>query len=590
MNLVELVSEHSQLLLAGSTAILAVFSLAVVLSRSPIHRQRLGELAIGAVLAWLVLFAVPLPRLLAPETGAPPRLAPAIVHMPSTDAARPEVARPIAAELPVLSPPSTRSNNAAPVLSRPEPERLALGLWLRLYLIGAAICAGYLALGLVLLVRIRALAVTPPAWLAADIAVLRPTLRVRLTALPCRPFTYGIVRPVVILPATLCRLPNREQVRQILRHEIAHVEQRDGLGQFLFALALPLLYFHPLYWWLRRRVRMAAEFVADDMAAGATSRACYARQLIRLAEGNLGHAALPAGAMTVFTTQSDFYRRMKMLLNRNESLPTRCSRGRRLLQSGLGVAIVGLTASIGGVRAAPMQETKAKTTKAFPVAGVVKIGGELLEYTSRPRPQTRKQLEQRIASLRKRIDELESQLNQRSHKPHPSKSPSAKVRAPKTGAPAPENDIVAHIDGVPVIDPRSPRLKAGKNAARTGSGDGAGSRMTAIAVVDLVSRAIDLDAAVKNAKLRLDRARPLAKKGYVGQSELRAAELAYENAARKRKLVRDVIESEIAASAAELDGLHRSYAARRKAGIELAGTKAAILRLQSRIRTLKSGL
>jgi hypothetical protein len=57
------------LVLAAVTLLLAIGGLCLALVRSPAHRQRVGELTLAAVLGWLVLAAIPLPRWL-PASGA----------------------------------------------------------------------------------------------------------------------------------------------------------------------------------------------------------------------------------------------------------------------------------------------------------------------------------------------------------------------------------------------------------------------------------------------------------------------------------------------------------------------------------------
>ena len=66
-------------------------------------------------------------------------------------------------------------------------------------------------------------------------------------------------------------------------------------GNLLFELAFPLLFFHPLYWWLRAEVRMAAELVADDWAAGQTGKEVYVAELVALARGSEPAAAVVFG-------------------------------------------------------------------------------------------------------------------------------------------------------------------------------------------------------------------------------------------------------------------------------------------------------
>ncbi|HKD35366.1 MAG TPA: M56 family metallopeptidase, partial [Pirellulales bacterium] len=53
---------HLPLALAAVSLLFALGGIALVLVRSPAHRQRIGELTLAAALGWLVLAAIPLPR------------------------------------------------------------------------------------------------------------------------------------------------------------------------------------------------------------------------------------------------------------------------------------------------------------------------------------------------------------------------------------------------------------------------------------------------------------------------------------------------------------------------------------------------
>ena len=92
---------------------------------------------------------------------------------------------------------------------------------------------------------------------------LPASVRVLTRARCSRPMSWGVFQPTIVLPESLCRRENGTQLRMLLLHELAHVMRHDAWGNAMLNLALPVLYLHPLYWWLRGRVRMAAELIAD---------------------------------------------------------------------------------------------------------------------------------------------------------------------------------------------------------------------------------------------------------------------------------------------------------------------------------------
>jgi protein involved in polysaccharide export with SLBB domain len=171
---------------------------------------------------------------------------------------------------------------------------------------------------------------------------------------------------VILLPASLLRDDRGTQLRQVLLHELGHVHQRDGWGSLLFCVTLPVLYFHPLYWWLRRGAELARELVADDWAARADGKEAYVTELVALARTRVAGSIGPVGAVGILQVRSHFYRRMRMLLQRHRPLATRCSTPCRAAMGVLAVALVIGMASVLGV--GPARAQSATPADAAPAA------------------------------------------------------------------------------------------------------------------------------------------------------------------------------------------------------------------------------
>lgn len=83
------------------------------------------------------------------------------------------------------------------------------------------------------------------------------------------PVAARIWRPVVIVPAALiARLP-ADLLEALLAHELAHVRRHDYLVNLVQSAVEALLFYHPVVWWLSRRIRIEREQIADDLAAEA---------------------------------------------------------------------------------------------------------------------------------------------------------------------------------------------------------------------------------------------------------------------------------------------------------------------------------
>ncbi len=132
------------------------------------------------------------------------------------------------------------------------------------------------------------------------------------------PFATGIFRRFIVIPAS-GEGWNHERRRAILRHEFAHVVNRD-IGWLIFAELL-LVFLWPCIplWWVRRRLILAQEMVADDAVVdGEASAVNYAAFLAEAAcQGLSRHAP----AFTVRVAESSTLRRriVRLLDNRKSA-------------------------------------------------------------------------------------------------------------------------------------------------------------------------------------------------------------------------------------------------------------------------------
>ena len=83
------------------------------------------------------------------------------------------------------------------------------------------------------------------------------------------PTVVGWLKPAVLLPASAITGLSVEQLRVIVAHELAHVRRHDYLINLFQSLAETLLFYHPIVWWLSRRIRVERERCADDLAVAA---------------------------------------------------------------------------------------------------------------------------------------------------------------------------------------------------------------------------------------------------------------------------------------------------------------------------------
>ncbi len=284
--------------LVGSSCLLTLAALATRLIRSEIGQQRCCEAAVAAVLLWLVLS--PMARFL-PESVAEKVL----LTVSKTTAA----AEPLG-------------------LSMAGAEAIDWSAWLGFcMLIGCSVLSLYLASAWLLLARL--LHHARPAGKGIDgildsLPLARSSIPVLVSKHAQRPFCCGLFHPRIVLPASCAEL-SPETLRAVIMHELAHLKQGDLRGRVLFALAMPVLFWNPVFWWLRMRAQLCAELVADDLAAGHLDKGSYVRDLIELAEQLPTSNPRGPVRMAVIEKESEFYRRMKVLIQRRDPITTKCS-------------------------------------------------------------------------------------------------------------------------------------------------------------------------------------------------------------------------------------------------------------------------
>lgn len=100
------------------------------------------------------------------------------------------------------------------------------------------------------------------------------------------PLTYGIFRPVILLPKVM-DCAGQEALDCVLAHEAVHIRRKDGLLKLVLAAALCVHWFNPAVWLLYVLANRDMELRCDEAALrrlGEDSRERYALTLIRMAE------------------------------------------------------------------------------------------------------------------------------------------------------------------------------------------------------------------------------------------------------------------------------------------------------------------
>jgi beta-lactamase regulating signal transducer with metallopeptidase domain len=98
------------------------------------------------------------------------------------------------------------------------------------------------------------------------------------------PYCQQLHRPTIVLPRFLLA-GEKEDLGNVLLHEMEHLKTNHPLQLFLQQLAQVLCWFHPTVWNAAWHASLAREFTCDDAAAAQGSNcAAYLRTLLHIAE------------------------------------------------------------------------------------------------------------------------------------------------------------------------------------------------------------------------------------------------------------------------------------------------------------------
>jgi beta-lactamase regulating signal transducer with metallopeptidase domain len=132
------------------------------------------------------------------------------------------------------------------------------------------------------------------------------------------PGTWGVLRPVVVLPADATTWSS-EVCRIVLLHELAHVKRRDVLTRLLAQAACALYWFNLLVWLANRALWQLSERAADDCVLRAqVIPSVYASRLFEIVVSRRSAPSHPLGVATM-AGPTEFLSRIVDILDPDKS-------------------------------------------------------------------------------------------------------------------------------------------------------------------------------------------------------------------------------------------------------------------------------
>ena len=122
-------------------------------------------------------------------------------------------------------------------------------------------------------------------------------------------WSYGWLRPVILLPRNIAEWSTAEERATIIRHETIHFHRKDHWVSKLEELIRTILFFHPLARWLCRKLDIERELICDrEVLRLGSDPDSYARTLLAVAQ----HAVATESGV-YFAVAAQLSRRIELL-------------------------------------------------------------------------------------------------------------------------------------------------------------------------------------------------------------------------------------------------------------------------------------
>lgn len=121
-------------------------------------------------------------------------------------------------------------------------------------------------------------------WLSSH--HIKRSIQIRQSELVSAPLTFGILRPVILMPKTT-DWNDEKTLQYVLAHEFVHIRRFDTITKLILLIALCVHWFNPFVWVMYVLANRDIELSCDETVLhvfGENTKASYARTLIGMEE------------------------------------------------------------------------------------------------------------------------------------------------------------------------------------------------------------------------------------------------------------------------------------------------------------------
>jgi len=148
------------------------------------------------------------------------------------------------------------------------------------------------------------------------------------------PTAIGFFKPIIVIPEWALQELPAEELKIILLHEFAHLERWDDWTNLAQKVVRTIFFFHPVVWWIEKRLSIEREMACDDVVLAETQNPrAYAECLVSLAEKSFVRRGL-AMAQAVISHARETSLRLARILDGSNSHSS------RVFKPALGIVIL----------------------------------------------------------------------------------------------------------------------------------------------------------------------------------------------------------------------------------------------------------
>jgi len=181
------------------------------------------------------------------------------------------------------------------------------------------------------------------------------------------PGVFGVLRPILLLPDGIFDQLTPEQWKSVVDHELCHIRHGDNLIGLLQMFVESVFWFHPVVWWIGKRILQEREIACDEevLKLGSEPRA-YAQGILKVCELYLESPV----ACVSGVSGSNLRKRIEAILSNRGT--HKLSYGKRLLVTGAAALALVVPIAAGAMNASSVaaQRSRRPIFEAFEAATI----------------------------------------------------------------------------------------------------------------------------------------------------------------------------------------------------------------------------